>query len=90
MFNFGEYLIYRMINVKPCYILKGEFRFFWLLMQIQPKEEDEKPLTSSNPVLELELAEEKLPMTLSRQEVSFYMNVLWEKNSTAFAFSSFQ
>nr|2DK4_A Chain A, Pre-mRNA-splicing factor 18 [Homo sapiens] len=25
--------------------------------------------TSSNPVLELELAEEKLPMTLSRQEV---------------------
>ncbi|XP_065727059.1 pre-mRNA-splicing factor 18 isoform X3 [Phocoena phocoena] len=37
--------------------------------KIQPKEEDEKPLTSSNPVLELELAEEKLPMTLSRQEV---------------------
>ncbi|EPY89202.1 Pre-mRNA splicing factor 18 isoform 3-like protein [Camelus ferus] len=37
--------------------------------QIQPKEEDQKPLTSSNPVLELELAEEKLPMTLSRQEV---------------------
>ncbi|XP_025058074.1 pre-mRNA-splicing factor 18 isoform X4 [Alligator sinensis] len=32
-------------------------------------EEEEKPLTSSNPVLELELAEEKLPMTLSRQEV---------------------
>ncbi|XP_020919652.1 pre-mRNA-splicing factor 18 isoform X3 [Sus scrofa] len=37
--------------------------------KIQPKEEDQKPLTSSNPVLELELAEEKLPMTLSRQEV---------------------
>ncbi|KAL7982771.1 hypothetical protein Chor_010369 [Crotalus horridus] len=31
-------------------------------------EQDENP-TSSNPVLELELAEEKLPMTLSRQEV---------------------
>ncbi|KAK2084435.1 Pre-mRNA-splicing factor 18 [Saguinus oedipus] len=37
--------------------------------KIQPQEEDQKPLTSSNPVLELELAEEKLPMTLSRQEV---------------------
>ncbi|XP_054450022.1 pre-mRNA-splicing factor 18 isoform X4 [Pteronotus mesoamericanus] len=37
--------------------------------KIQTKEEDQKPLTSSNPVLELELAEEKLPMTLSRQEV---------------------
>ncbi|NP_001343380.1 pre-mRNA-splicing factor 18 isoform 1 [Mus musculus] len=37
--------------------------------EIQPKEDDQKPLTSSNPVLELELAEEKLPMTLSRQEV---------------------
>ncbi|XP_069315095.1 pre-mRNA-splicing factor 18 isoform X6 [Eulemur rufifrons] len=37
--------------------------------KIQPKEEEQKPLTSSNPVLELELAEEKLPMTLSRQEV---------------------
>ncbi|XP_045714050.1 pre-mRNA-splicing factor 18 isoform X2 [Phyllostomus hastatus] len=37
--------------------------------KIQPKEEDQKPSTSSNPVLELELAEEKLPMTLSRQEV---------------------
>uniref|UniRef100_A0A3Q4BDT8 Pre-mRNA-splicing factor 18 n=1 Tax=Mola mola TaxID=94237 RepID=A0A3Q4BDT8_MOLML len=32
------------------------------------KEENE-PSTSSNPVLELELTEEKLPMTLSRQEV---------------------
>ncbi|XP_044770937.1 pre-mRNA-splicing factor 18 isoform X7 [Neomonachus schauinslandi] len=47
---------YKPINEKP----SGE---------IQPKEEDQKPLTSSNPVLELELAEEKLPMTLSRQEV---------------------
>ncbi|XP_074124684.1 pre-mRNA-splicing factor 18 isoform X2 [Sminthopsis crassicaudata] len=37
--------------------------------KVQQKEEDQKPLTSSNPVLELELAEEKLPMTLSRQEV---------------------
>uniref|UniRef100_A0A8C8RT98 Pre-mRNA-splicing factor 18 n=1 Tax=Pelusios castaneus TaxID=367368 RepID=A0A8C8RT98_9SAUR len=37
--------------------------------KIQQKEEEEKPVTSSNPVLELELAEEKLPMTLSRQEV---------------------
>ncbi|XP_011911476.1 PREDICTED: pre-mRNA-splicing factor 18 [Cercocebus atys] len=41
--------------------------------KIQPKEEDQKPLTSSNPVLELELAEEKLPMTLSRQEVSLFV-----------------
>ncbi|XP_052585368.1 pre-mRNA-splicing factor 18 isoform X3 [Peromyscus californicus insignis] len=47
---------YKPINEKP----SGE---------IQPKEDDQKPLTSSNPVLELELAEEKLPMTLSRQEV---------------------
>ncbi|XP_068843191.1 pre-mRNA-splicing factor 18 isoform X3 [Bos indicus] len=47
---------YKPINEKP----SGE---------IQPKDEDQKPLTSSNPVLELELAEEKLPMTLSRQEV---------------------
>ncbi|XP_025058073.1 pre-mRNA-splicing factor 18 isoform X3 [Alligator sinensis] len=37
--------------------------------KVQQTEEEEKPLTSSNPVLELELAEEKLPMTLSRQEV---------------------
>lgn len=33
----------------------------------QPKEDDRTP--PSNPVLELELAEEKLPMTFSRQEV---------------------
>ncbi|KAB0407073.1 hypothetical protein E2I00_018045 [Balaenoptera physalus] len=46
-----------------------EFDCFQLSDKIQPKEEDQKPLTSSNPVLELELAEEKLPMTLSRQEV---------------------
>ncbi|XP_054255404.1 pre-mRNA-splicing factor 18 isoform X5 [Indicator indicator] len=37
--------------------------------KVQQQEEEEKPLASSNPVLELELAEEKLPMTLSRQEV---------------------
>nr|XP_013798884.1 PREDICTED: pre-mRNA-splicing factor 18 [Apteryx mantelli mantelli] len=37
--------------------------------KVEQQEEEEKPLTSSNPVLELELAEEKLPMTLSRQEV---------------------
>lgn len=37
----------------------------------EQKEEDE-PSTSTNPVLELELTEEKLPMTLSRQEVSRY------------------
>nr|XP_029137956.1 pre-mRNA-splicing factor 18 [Labrus bergylta] len=36
--------------------------------QIDNKEEDE-PSTSANPVLELELTEEKLPMSLSRQEV---------------------
>uniref|UniRef100_A0A665UDA9 Pre-mRNA-splicing factor 18 n=1 Tax=Echeneis naucrates TaxID=173247 RepID=A0A665UDA9_ECHNA len=36
--------------------------------QIDNNEEDE-PSTSANPVLELELTEEKLPMTLSRQEV---------------------
>ncbi|XP_011474545.1 pre-mRNA-splicing factor 18 isoform X3 [Oryzias latipes] len=36
--------------------------------QIDHKEDDE-PSSSSNPVLELELTEEKLPMTLSRQEV---------------------
>ncbi|XP_072551034.1 pre-mRNA-splicing factor 18 isoform X2 [Salminus brasiliensis] len=33
------------------------------------KKEEVAPSTSSNPVLELELTEEKLPMTLSRQEV---------------------
>ncbi|KAM4037670.1 pre-mRNA-splicing factor 18 isoform 3-T3 [Anomaloglossus baeobatrachus] len=36
---------------------------------VQNQEEEEKPSTSNNPVLDLELAEEKLPMTLSRQEV---------------------
>ncbi|KAH0616428.1 hypothetical protein JD844_027516 [Phrynosoma platyrhinos] len=35
----------------------------------EEEEEEKKAITSSNPVLELELAEEKLPMTLSRQEV---------------------
>uniref|UniRef100_A0A8C5DEH2 Pre-mRNA-splicing factor 18 n=1 Tax=Gouania willdenowi TaxID=441366 RepID=A0A8C5DEH2_GOUWI len=33
------------------------------------KNEEEEPSSSANPVLELELTEEKLPMTLSRQEV---------------------
>ncbi|XP_069483985.1 pre-mRNA-splicing factor 18 isoform X1 [Ambystoma mexicanum] len=37
--------------------------------EIPDNEEEEKPTSSSNPVLDLELAEEKLPMTLSRQEV---------------------
>uniref|UniRef100_UPI003AAFC5E6 pre-mRNA-splicing factor 18 isoform X6 n=1 Tax=Centroberyx gerrardi TaxID=166262 RepID=UPI003AAFC5E6 len=36
--------------------------------KVNLKEEDE-PSSSTNPVLELELTEEKLPMTLSRQEV---------------------
>ncbi|XP_048862972.1 pre-mRNA-splicing factor 18 isoform X2 [Brienomyrus brachyistius] len=35
----------------------------------EKREETGEPTTSSNPVLELELTEEKLPMTLSRQEV---------------------
>ncbi|XP_077120732.1 pre-mRNA-splicing factor 18 isoform X2 [Ranitomeya variabilis] len=37
--------------------------------KVQNQEEEENPSTSNNPVLDLELAEEKLPMTLSRQEV---------------------
>ncbi|XP_044132692.1 pre-mRNA-splicing factor 18 isoform X1 [Bufo gargarizans] len=37
--------------------------------KVQNTDEEEKPSTSNNPVLDLELAEEKLPMTLSRQEV---------------------
>ncbi|XP_041110571.1 pre-mRNA-splicing factor 18-like isoform X1 [Polyodon spathula] len=37
--------------------------------KVQKDDEKDKPSTSSNPVLELELTEEKLPMTLSRQEV---------------------
>ncbi|XP_072003424.1 pre-mRNA-splicing factor 18 isoform X2 [Engystomops pustulosus] len=37
--------------------------------KVQNGEEEETPSTSNNPVLDLELAEEKLPMTLSRQEV---------------------
>ncbi|KAL7871036.1 hypothetical protein SRHO_G00085330 [Serrasalmus rhombeus] len=37
--------------------------------KMDKKEEEVTPSTSSNPVLELELTEEKLPMTLSRQEV---------------------
>lgn len=43
--------------------------FLLFALKIDKKEEDE-PSTSANPVLELELTEEKLPMTLSRQEVS--------------------
>ncbi|XP_030646290.1 pre-mRNA-splicing factor 18 isoform X3 [Chanos chanos] len=37
--------------------------------KVEKKVEDPPPSTSTNPVLELELTEEKLPMTLSRQEV---------------------
>ncbi|KAG9489930.1 pre-mRNA-splicing factor 18 isoform X1 [Eleutherodactylus coqui] len=37
--------------------------------KVQNQDAEEKPSTSNNPVLDLELAEEKLPMTLSRQEV---------------------
>ncbi|XP_030072355.1 pre-mRNA-splicing factor 18 isoform X2 [Microcaecilia unicolor] len=37
--------------------------------KVSSDEEEAKPSSSTNPVLELELAEEKLPMTLSRQEV---------------------
>ncbi|XP_029108211.1 pre-mRNA-splicing factor 18 isoform X1 [Scleropages formosus] len=37
--------------------------------QTEPEVVTPEPSTSSNPVLELELTEEKLPMTLSRQEV---------------------
>ncbi|XP_067275761.1 pre-mRNA-splicing factor 18 isoform X1 [Pseudorasbora parva] len=37
--------------------------------QLDKTEDEEPPSTSANPVLELELTEEKLPMTLSRQEV---------------------
>ncbi|XP_056334891.1 pre-mRNA-splicing factor 18 isoform X1 [Danio aesculapii] len=37
--------------------------------QMDKPDEEAPPSTSANPVLELELTEEKLPMTLSRQEV---------------------
>ncbi|XP_051725530.1 pre-mRNA-splicing factor 18 isoform X3 [Ctenopharyngodon idella] len=37
--------------------------------QLDKTEDEEPPSTSANPALELELTEEKLPMTLSRQEV---------------------
>ncbi|ROL23569.1 Pre-mRNA-splicing factor 18 [Anabarilius grahami] len=37
--------------------------------KLDKTEDEEPPSTSANPVLELELTEEKLPMTLSRQEV---------------------
>ncbi|KPP80032.1 pre-mRNA-splicing factor 18-like [Scleropages formosus] len=38
-------------------------------LKTEPEVVTPEPSTSSNPVLELELTEEKLPMTLSRQEV---------------------
>ncbi|XP_051725531.1 pre-mRNA-splicing factor 18 isoform X4 [Ctenopharyngodon idella] len=37
--------------------------------KLDKTEDEEPPSTSANPALELELTEEKLPMTLSRQEV---------------------
>lgn len=40
-----------------------------LFFKLDKTEDEEPPSTSANPVLELELTEEKLPMTLSRQEV---------------------
>ncbi len=43
--------------------------FVFFLSKLDKTEEEAPPSTSSNPVLELELTEEKLPMTLSRQEV---------------------
>lgn len=51
--------------------LSKDFSFLYMSLKIDKTEEDE-PVTSANPVLELELTEEKLPMTLSRQEVSRY------------------
>ncbi|XP_065139647.1 pre-mRNA-splicing factor 18 isoform X1 [Paramisgurnus dabryanus] len=39
------------------------------MRQLDNNDEKQLPSTSTNPVLELELSEEKLPMTLSRQEV---------------------
>ncbi|XP_054844869.1 pre-mRNA-splicing factor 18 isoform X3 [Eublepharis macularius] len=48
---------YKPVNEKP----PGEAQ--------EKEQEEQEKLASSNPVLELELAEEKLPMTLSRQEV---------------------
>lgn len=44
----------------------------YVKLEKKPQQEDMAPSASSNPVLELELTEEKLPMTLSRQEV--YVN----------------
>lgn len=41
----------------------------FLNLKMDKTEEEAPPSTSANPVLELELTEEKLPMTLSRQEV---------------------
>lgn len=52
-------------------ITSAYFLSLHIFLKIDKKEDDE-PSTSANPVLELELTEEKLPMTLSRQEVSQY------------------
>ena len=52
----------------------SKYRFLRVVPKMDKKEEDE-PSTSANPVLELELTEEKLPMTLSRQEVSEYITL---------------
>lgn len=52
----------------------SKYCFLHVVLKIDKKEEDE-PSTSANPVLELELTEEKLPMTLSRQEVSQYITL---------------
>lgn len=52
------------------------------------KTEESEPSTSANPVLELELTEEKLPMTLSRQEVSQSVyGVIYLLPSSTFSFA---
>lgn len=56
-----------------------------IVHKIEKKEEDE-PSTSTNPVLELELTEEKLPMTLSRQEVSQYKTSTLSFHSFSFKY----
>lgn len=57
LYNQSSFLTYVYVH-SLCVILKSD------------KKEEDEPSTSANPVLELELTEEKLPMTLSRQEVS--------------------
>lgn len=44
--------------------------YLCVISKMEKKEEKADPSTSSNSTLELELTEEKLPMSLSRQEVS--------------------